>query len=523
MSTPQASPTHREVDQLRALVRLAVGALRRTAFENSAHLLAAAVALVLLADGARRVNGPRALDHWLVAALTVAVVLPVSLGKNDPLRSARLALLPVPPRVLHRARVIASAPLRWPLAALLVIAGIPLTYRVSSGAAVLTLVAWGVTSFFVGAALDARWHRPQGLAVRAIATAMASLGAWCLWSLRGTEQMATASASATWIPTLLPRGGDTADWLIALVALSLSAALGVVVLTAPRGIETVARLVPVRKHPAMKRRRVRMFNWTSFPRLVRPSLAHEVALLARHVGSRVSLAVVAVLACAACYGRVPGLALVAVFPMVILAANMLGADVALGGLTRHRLLPAPSTRVRDRRLTVWSVSTALVASLGAMAGVILHSPETAATPTGGVFGAPAMLLYAGTLIPWFGRASWWWARRYPQPLARRVNEVGTTAVAGPVGPAHLALGLLAAWGGVALLAAVLWGAGNAVVRAMVTAFASADASVSTIEQISWIGAALLCAVVAGVAHIALSGRSPRADTTQLVARAEVTR
>ncbi len=394
MHTPHATPPHRAVDQRRALVRLAVVALRRTAFENSVNLLAAAAALVLLADGARRVNGPGALDRWLVAAVTMAVVLPVALGRNDPLRSARLALLPVPRRVLHRARVIASAPLRLPLAATLLTAGSVVTYRVASSAAVLTLVGWGVACFFAGAAFEERWHRPRALAVRAVAAAMASLAVWCLWSLRGTEQLATASALASWIPALLPRGDGAADWLIALGALASSAALGVVVLRAPRGSDTAARLVSVQENPVVGRRRVRMFNGTSFPRIVRPSVAHEVALLARHVGSRTSLAVVAALACAACYGRVPGLALIAISPMILLAANMLGADVALGGLTRHRLQPASLTQLRDRRLTVWSVSAALVTVLGAIVGLMLPSPETAGTPTGGVFAAPAMLLYA---------------------------------------------------------------------------------------------------------------------------------
>lgn len=523
MHTPHATPPHRAVDQLRALVRLAVVALRRTAFENSANLLAVAASLVLLVDGARRVSGPGALDRWLIAALTVVVVLPVALGRNDPLRGSRVALLPVPRRVLHRARVIASAPLRLPLAALLLIAGSVPTYRGASSAAVLTLVGWCVACFFAGAAFEERWHRPRALAVRAVAAAMALLAVWCLWSLRGTEQLATASALASWIPALLPRGDGAADWLIALVALASSAALGVVVLRAPRGSDTAARLVSVQEDSVVGRRRVRMFNGTSFPRIVRPSVAHEVALLARHVGSRTSLAVVAALACAACYGRVPGLALIAISPMILLAANILGADVALGGLTRHRLQPASLTQVRDRRLTVWSVSAALVAALGAIVGLTLPSPETAGTPTGGVFGAPAMLLYAVTLIPLFGRASWWWARRYPQPMARRVYEVGTSVVTGPMGPAHLAVGLLASWAGVSLLAALLWAACNAAVRVAVTAMFEVDLPGTTIVQLSWIGAALLAGVVAGGTHVALGARSPRAASTRIVVGAEGTR
>lgn len=523
MHSPNATPPHRAADQLRSLVRLAVVALRRTAFENSANLLAVAASLVLLADGARRVNGPHALDRWLVAALTVIVVLPVALGSHDPLRSARVALLPVPRRVLLHARVIASAPLRLPLAALLVIAGSVPTYRVASSAAMLTLVGWGIASFFVGAALEERWHGARAVAVRSMAAAMASIGAWCLWSLRSAEPSVTVIASTSWIPALLPRGDGAADWLIALGALASSAALGVVVLRAPRGSETAARLVSVQENPVVGRRRVRMFNGTSFPRIVRPSVAHEVALLARHVGSRTSLAVVAALACAACYGRVPGLALVAITPMILLAANMLGADVALGGLTRHRLQPASLTQLRDRRLTVWSVSAALVAVLGAIVGLMLPSPETAGTPTGGVFGAPAMLLYAVTLIPWFGRASWWWARRYPQPLARRVYEVGAPVATGPMGPAHLALGLFASWARVALLAALLWAAGNAVLRAVLNQLASVDTPVATIEQLSWIGAALLSGGVAGVAHVALSARLPRAAATRIVVGREANR
>jgi hypothetical protein len=172
---------------------------------------------------------------------------------------------------------------------------------------------------------------------------------------------------------------------------------------------------------------------------------------------------------------------------------------------------------------VWSVSAALVTVLGAIVGLMLPSPETAGTPTGGVFGAPAMLLYAVTLIPWFGRASWWWARRYPQPLAQRVNDVGAMAVSGPIGPAHLALGLFASWASVALLAALLFAAGNAVLRAVVTVVSAVDTPVATIEQLSWIGAALLSGCVAGVAHVALSARLPRAASTRIVVSAEANR
>lgn len=522
---PSTTPRHRAIDQLRALVRLAVVALRRTAFENSAHLLAAGVALFLLADGARRVHVPSALDRWLVAAFTMAVVLPVPLAGNDPLRSQRMALLPVPRRVLGRTRVVGSAPLRLPLALVLLIEGGVPTYRAASGAAVFTLVAWAVAAFFAGAVLDEFWHRPRAIVARAIAAAMVACGAWCFWSLRGTTPWATASAPVSWIPALLPREGNAAGWLIALLALAVSVALGAVVLRAPwqQVSATATRALPAPVHSVLAWRRIQLFNATSFPRFVRPSVAHEIALLSRHVGSRVALGLVAALACAATYGRVPGLALLAMSPMISLTAIVLGADVPLGGLMRHRLQPASLTNVRDRRLTVWGVSSALVAALGASVGLLFPAPSSVGQPTGGVFGAPCLLVYAVTLIPWFGRASWWWARRYPQPLAQRVSEVGAAVVTLPAGAAHLALALFAAWAGVSLLAALLWAAAFAMVRAVAAVASSVDMPVPTMDQISWIGAALLAAVVASGAHVALSAISPRAATTRIGVRAKAIR
>ena len=497
-------------------------AVRRTAFENSAQLLAASAVVVLLADGARRVDTPNALDSWLVAALTWAVALPIALAGDNPLRSTRLALLPVSALVLGRARVIAGAPLRLPLAALLPILGGMAAHRVASPAAVLALVGWGVAAFFAGAVLEERWHRPRAILPRVLATAMATLGAWCLWSLRATAQQAVGSAMSSWLPALLPRGAGVDGWLIALAVVAVSLALGVVVLRSRqvrgRGNSGDAHTGPARA--AATWRRFQLNVGASFPRVVRPRVAHEVALLTRHLGPRVALALVAVFACAATYGRVPGLALVAASPMIILAANALGADVPLAGLVRHQLQPESFSHLRDRRLTVWGVATALASMLGASVGIALPMPLTAGDPTGGMLGAPAMLLYAAALVPWFGRASWWWARRYPQRFVQGLRDVGSPAAMGPAGPAHLALGLLAAWAGVALFAIVLFAASHAMARTLVV---GVDALGNQANQASWLVATLLAGGVAGGAHIALSGASQRVAAPRITVRVEASR
>lgn len=506
-------PPQADVNRHRALVRLAGLAMSRTAFENSAQLLGVSAVVVLLADGARRVDTPHALNSWLVAALTCAIVLPVAIAGDDPLRSTRLALLPVSPRVLGRARVIASAPLRLPLAALLpILGGVP-AYRVASLAAVLALLGWGIAAFFAGAALEERWHRPRAILPRVLATALATLGAWCFWSLRAAQPTA-GSVSSSWLPTLLPRGGGVAEWLVAVAVVALSLTLGVVVLSARR-VRTHAAAGEAVTGSARTATEWRLFpslNSASFPRVVRPLIAREVALLARHVGPRVSLAIVAALACAAAYGRVPGLALVAASPMIILAANALGADVPLAGLVRHRLQPESLAHLRDRRLTVWGAATALAALLGAAVGIALPVPSTAGQPAGGIFGAPAMLLYAASLVPWFGRATWWWARRYPQRFVQGLSDLGSPATMGPTGPAHLALGLLAAWAGVALLAGLLWAVCQALVHAVLVG--------ATVSQTSWLVATLLAAGVAGGAHVAFSGVWLRAAGTRITMRVE---
>lgn len=520
MSAPLASPPHRTVDQLRSLVRLAVVALRRTAFENSTQLLAAGAAVVVLADGAGRVRNSGALDRWLIAALTATMVLPAVLTGNDPLRSQRLALLPVPSSILGRARVIASAPLRWPLAVLLLIIGIGPAFRVSSGAAALALVGWSVAAFFAGAVLEEHWHRPRAVVVRVFGTALAGVGAGCLWSLRDTTPTLAARAQTWWFPPLLPRDEAAADWLIALATIASSVALGALVMNAPR--QRVRHAAP--PGPTADRARTwqvgRALSEASFSRFVRPVIARELALLSRHVAPRVSLALTAALACAASYGRVPGLALVAIAPIIMLTANLLGADVAMGGLVRHRLHPDSLTAIRDRRLTVWSVSAALAAVLGACVGLVLPVPTSAGQPVAGVFGAPAMLLYAVALIPWFGRATWWWARRYPRPFAQRVTEAGAPAPNSPMGSAHLALALYVAWAGVALLAAVLWAACYAMADAVLTRVLLVELPMNITDRISWISASLLGAGVAGGAHVAYSARATPAPETNMVQSAE---
>lgn len=512
-----APPPQTVTEQTRALVRLAGVAVRRTALENSAQLLAASAVMVLLADGARRVDTPQALDRWLVAALTWAVVLPVALAGDNPLRSTRLALLPVSPLVLGRARVIASAPLRLPLAALLPILG-GLAAHGTSSAAVLALIGWGVAAFFAGAVLDAQWHRPRAILPRLLATAMATVGAWSLWSLRAAAEPA-GSAVSSWLPALLPRGVGVAPWLIALAMIASSLALGAAVLRSRpvRGHAAAGDVRPGPARAAARWRRCQLNAGASFSQVVRPRVAHEVALLTRHIGPRVALALVAVFACAATYGRVPGLALVAAAPMIILAANALGADVPLAGLVRHRLQPESLAHLRDRRLTVWGCATAMAAMLGASVGIALPRPLTAGDPTGGVFGAPAMLLYAATLVPWFGRASWWWARRYPQRLIQGLRDLGTPPATGPTGPAHLALGLFAVWASVGVLAILLFAASHAMARSLLLGVGAPGAATN---QASWLVATLLAGGVAGGAHVALSGASQRVAAPRIAVRAE---
>ncbi|MBK8249890.1 MAG: hypothetical protein IPK85_21235 [Gemmatimonadetes bacterium] len=514
-----APPSETDVDRIRALVRLAGVAVRRTALENSAQLLAASAVVVLLMDGARRVDTPHGLDIWLVAALTWAVVLPVALVGDNPLRSTRLALLPVAPHVLGRARVIASAPLRLPLAALLPIVGGLAAHRVASSAAVLALVGWGVIAFFASAVLDAQWHRPRAILPRVLAAAIAAVGGWCLWSLRAAAPLATGGATLTWRPALLPRGDGLAAWSMALAMVAASLTLGVVVLRS-RPAPGQPAAGEARRRPAsaaVPRRGLQLNVGASCLRVVRPRVAHEMALLTRHIGPRVALAFVAVFACAATYGRVPGLALVAAAPMIILAANALGADVPLAGMVRHRLQPESLAHLRDRRLTVWGVATALAAMLGACVGMALPSPMTAGDPAGGAFGAPAMLLYGATLVPWFGRASWWWARRYPQRFVQGLRDLGTRATTGPTGPAHLALGLLAVWAGVALLAMALFALSQSTVR---TLLVGPDALGTAASQVSWLVATLLAAGVAGGTHVALRGASQRVAAPRITVRVE---
>jgi hypothetical protein len=138
----------------------------------------------------------------------------------------------------------------------------------------------------------------------------------------------------------------------------------------------------------------------------------------------VALLGVALLACAATYGRVPGLALGAALPFAMLTSNLLGADVALGGIVRGALLPEPPAALRDRRLAVWTLATGLAASVGAAVGLTLPPPSSVGQPPAGALAAPAALVYAAALVPWFGRASWWWAVRYPQPAWRATPNLG---------------------------------------------------------------------------------------------------
>jgi hypothetical protein len=534
-------------DRVRTLVRLAVLAFRRTARENSARLLAAGVVVLLLADAARRVRTPHALDMWLAAALLWVVVLPAPLAGDDPLRGVRMALLPVPAGVLRRARFAASAPLRLLLLlATPILGGIAIraTRGVAAPAALLALVGWTLAAFVVGDALDERWHRPRAGGWRALAATAAALGGWCFWSIRSIRFAPEPAAEHValpllpTVPALLPRADDAWGWLLGVIGAAAGVALVAARLrradarragaSAPgrpspeQGPATAGPLARRAVGRALRTARLRTATLRTVRRvgprlasdralgrrlpghLARPRVAQEVALLVRHIGPRVALATVALLACAATYGRVPGLALGAVLPMALLTMNALGADAALGGIVRHTLLPEPPGRVRDRRLAIWALATALAALGGAVLGGVLPAPALVGRPPGGAIAAPATLCYAAALVPWFGRASWWWARRYPQAVAQRLREVGTQhAATGPGGPAHLALVLLAAWAGVTIVAGVLWAvAGRAahVLAGGLATSASSSLRPDTHDGAAWIAGVLLAAAVAAAAH-----------------------
>ena len=515
-------------DRVRALVRLAMLAFRRTARENSARLLAAGVVVLLLADAAQRVRTPHALDAWLAAALLWVVVLPAALAGDDPLRGVRMALLPVPAGVLHRARFVAGAPLRLLLLLATPILGGVATRGVAGPAALLALVGWTVAAFVVGDALDERWHRPRAGGWRALAATAAALGGWCLWSIRIAPEPATERVALPLLPALLPRTDDGWGWLLAVVGAAAGVALVAARLRRPHATSGDAR-APGRPSPEQDlasagpiasravgrasrtvtlvgpRRATDRALGRGLPgHLARPRVAQEVALLVRHIGPRVALATVALLACAATYGRVPGIAFGAVLPMALLTANALGADAALGGIVRHTLLPEPPGRVRDRRLAIWALATALAALVGAVLGGVLPAPALVGRPPGGAVAAPATLFYVAALVPWFGRASWWWARRYPQAVSLRLREVGARqAAAGPGGPAHLALVLLAAWAGVTIVAGVLWAVAGRAAHALARTLAnSAQSSLrpDMHDGAAWIAGVLLAAAVAAGAH-----------------------
>ena len=510
----------------RALVRLAVLAFRRTAVESSARLLLAGLAVLVLADAALRVTTPHALDTWLVAALLWSVVLPSMVAGEEPLRSVRMALLPVPASLLRRARFVAGAPLRLLLVVAVPVLGVVAARSVAGHAAFPALVGWALVAFAAGDALDARWYRREAGGARAAAAVAAAVGGWCIWSIRTFAGSAPGSGSSVFVPALLPRTDGGWDWLLAGIGVAASVALVAVHLEWPAVVERLrAAPGPVIGHGSKVVTVVRAGGAAerasgrgAFGRHVGPRAAQEIALLARHIGPRVSLAMVALLALGAAYGRVPGLALGAALPVALLTANALGADAALGGIVRHALTPEPPERVRDRRLAIWALVTALTACFGAAVGLSLPAPESAGRPPGGALAAPAVLLYAAALVPWFGRASWWWARRYPQPIPQGLRDVGARRwPAGPLGPAHLALALLAAWAAVAMLAGLLWAGCAVVARAFL------DVATDTLVRArpalglldapgdaAWIVGVLLASAVAAGAHVGLAAAASAA-------------
>lgn len=514
--------------RVRPLVRLTVVAMRRTARENSVRLLAAFVAVVLLYDGARRVTTPRALDTWLIAALTWSVVLPVALTGHSPLRSVRLSLQPISPKVLQCARIIAGAPIRLIFAVALTGLGSMAARGLAPREVLFALTGWAITIFFVGAALDELWYRPRAALTRAVAAATAAVGAWCLWSIRAPTGAAAARVLASHIPELLPREGDLGNWTSWTAMAAISSMASLMIRGAPRSSGQSAF---VRRGAwallAMPITRLRRpTHGILFRCAWRPLVAHEIALLARHLAPRICLALVVLLALAATYGRVPGIALIAGIPMIVLSANALGADFPLNGIGRHALLPQVLANVRDRRLTVWSLATALAALLGMTVALMLPLPTDAGQPAGGVLAAPVLLGYAAALVPWFGRASWWWARRYPQPLAQCLRAMGASGVEkGPMGSAPLALGLLAVWAVVALLGALLWAASYALAQALVSL---ADPMVRSAAALgaqgagAWIGGTVLASAAAAGAHVALSSPRTRNHRNRSGARMEAT-
>jgi hypothetical protein len=461
-------------------VRLAWVAARRTAFDDSVQLLVRLATLVTLVTTARRIASAPALDAWLAAALLWSLVLPAATASAAPLRSVRLALLPIPPATLRRARLVAGAPVRVLFATTTAVVGCAVGGRLVHAPAMVVLAAWACAAVVAGSLLDNRWHAPAAAFWRGAAALLAMLGAWSLQSMHGRP--AGAGIPRLGVPAMLPRGDGAAAWL---VAMSVAVVTFGVVVAWIRGGDTVTAMPRPRvgTRPTLTTSRAGVFaqlagTWRqgvpavesghptkrgdrlALGRLasgrVRPRVAVEFALLGRHVGAQVALACVALLGFAAAYGRVPALGVLAALPMVVLTGNALGADVPLHGLLRHHLLPQAPPWVRDRRLAVWALVTGVAGLFGALLGGALPSPPAAGHPPGGALAAPATIVVGAAFVPWFGRAAWWWARRYPQPAVQRWRDAGARQrAAGPAGPAHLAVVLLACWGGTALGAAAL--------------------------------------------------------------------
>ncbi|GJG86010.1 hypothetical protein tb265_11910 [Gemmatimonadetes bacterium T265] len=174
--------------------------------------------------------------------------------------------------------------------------------------------------------------------------------------------------------------------------------------------------------------------------------AREIAVLARHGFGPGALLATAGVAFVAGYGRVPGLAAGVLLVWLAPLANALGPDVPMGGTTRHHLLPLGVRVVRDRRLAAWGAAAVGAVLAGTTLALALPPPDGATHPAGGALAAPSLALYAAAVLPHAGRAQWWFAARYAQPVRARYAAAATLGAraghAAPAAPFRAQLALL---------------------------------------------------------------------------------
>ena len=452
-----------------ALLRLTALGARRTVPERGDLVL---LWLLALGVGAAHVapGDGRALDRWAAQAVAFLLVLPAAAPNTSPLDALRVRLLPVSARALVAARLLAGAPLRLALvppglaAVTLALARVaaPGASRLAAAAA---FAGWACAAVAAGAPLDLVWARPGWRAHAARGAAYALL-AWAACAAL------PAPARPSWVPDLPPfltpaldvPAHAAAGWLVAAACAAAALGLADALLAPPArarrgapGAASAARRAP----PRVPTRSA--------------TAAREAALLARHGFTRGALAATGLVAFVATYGRVPGIAAGVLLVWLVPLGNALGPDVPMGGRMRHHVTPLGARVVRDRRCAAWGVAAAAAALTGAAFALLL--PADAARPAGGALAAPALALYAASVLPHAGRASWWFAARYPQRArATRAGatHLGVRADDASVSPPFWAVpGAVATWAAVAVAAVVLFAAASAAAAALYPADAGA--------------------------------------------------